>query len=64
MSTDFSSNIDKLDFTQTLHDRHVRRVYLVTYSQANLVEFPICRVFIDKALKFFMKQKDGKNPPL
>ena len=64
MSTDFSSSIDKLDFTQTLHDRQVRRVYLVTYSQANLVEFPICRVFIDKTLKFFMKQKGGKNPPL
>ena len=34
------------------------------YSEANLVEFPTCGVFVDKVLKFFTKQKDDKNPLL
>ena len=64
MSADFNSSMDELDFAQTLHDLQVRRAYLATYSQANLVEFPTCRVFVDKVLQFFTKQKDNKNLPL
>ena len=60
MSTDFNSSMDELDFAQTLHERQVRRVYLITYSQANLVELPTCKVFADKLLEFFRKKKMKK----
>ena len=64
MSTDFNSSMDELDFAQILHERQVRRVYLITYSQANLVELPTCKVFVDKVLEFFTQKKDEKNLPL
>ena len=56
--------MDELDFTKTLHDHQFWCVYLITYSEANLVEFPTCGVFVEKVLKFFTKQKDDKNPLL
>ena len=56
MSTDLNSSMDELDFTQTLHDCQVRRAYLIIYSQANLVEFATCRIFLDKVLGIFTKQ--------
>ena len=63
MSTDFNSSKDELNFAQTLRDRQVRRVYLITsYSEAYLVEFSTCRIFVGKELEFFTKQKDHKNP--
>ena len=40
--SDLNSSIDELDFNQSFGDRQVRRVYLITYSQANLEEFPNC----------------------
>ena len=64
MSTDFNSSMDELDFAQILHERQVRRVYLITYSQANLVELSTCKVFVDKVLEFFTQKKDEKNLPL
>ena len=60
MSTYFNSSMDELDFAQTLHDRQVRHVYLIICSQANLVEFPTCKVFVDKVLEFFTKKKMTK----
>ena len=56
--------MDELDFSQTLHDRQVRRVYLINYSRANLVEFPTCKLFVDKVVELFTKQNDDKNPLL
>jgi len=56
-------DIDDLDFTQQLHERQVRRVYLITYSQANMEEFPSCETFVTRFLKFFEQDKEDPNPP-
>ena len=62
--SDLNSSIDELDFNQSLGDRQVRRVYLITYSQANLEEFPNCTVFTDKILEYFTTVKGDNNPPV
>ena len=62
--SDLNSSIDELDFSQSLGDRQVRRVYLITYSQANLEEFPNCTVFTDKMLEYFITVKGDNNPPV
>ena len=62
--SDLNSSIDELDFNQSLGDRQVRRVYLITYSQANLEKFPNCTVFTDKILEYFTTVKDDNNPPV
>ena len=55
-----NDSFDELDFTQTLHDRQVRRVYLMTYAQANTKEFPKGKkICISFALK-----KEKKNFPV
>ena len=56
-------SFEKNDFTQTLHERQVKRVYLMTYAQANLNEFPTCQVFSEKLLEFFSKDPNDNNPP-
>ena len=62
--SDLIRSIDELDFNQSLGDRQVRRVYLITYSQANLEEFPNCTVFTEKILEYFTTVKGGNNPPV
>ena len=59
---DFDLSFEELDFTQTLDDRQVRRVYLVTYTQADLQRFPTCQVFTNSILQFFKEQ--DKNSPV
>ena len=62
--SDLIRSIDELDFNQSLGDRQVRRVYLITYSQANLEEFPNCTVFTEKILEYFTTVKGDNNPPV
>ena len=59
--------MDKTDesyFKQRLGDRQVQRVYLITYSQANLEKFTNFTVFTDKILEYFTTVKSNNNPLL
>ena len=51
--SNLNDSFDSIDFTQTLHDRQTRRVYLITYAQANLLQFPTANTFAQKVLEFF-----------
>ena len=62
--SDLNSSIDELDFNQSLGDRQVRRVYLITYSQANLEELLNCTVFTERILEYFTTVKGDNNPPV
>ena len=40
-----SENLDNVEFARPLGDRQNRRVYLITYSRANLKMIPDCEAF-------------------
>ena len=62
--SDLNSSINELDFNQSRGDCQVPRVYLLTYTQVNLEEFPNCTVFTDKILEYFTTVKSDNNPPV
>ena len=56
-------SFEEIGFTQTLHNKQVRRVYLITCAQANLNQYPACQVFSETLLEFFRKNPNDNNPP-
>ena len=58
----FDQSLEEIDFTQTLHDRQVRRVYLITYAEANMNEFPTYQMFSEKLLEFYSNNSNNNNP--
>ena len=52
-SDDNASN----DSVRELHQRAVRSVYLVTYSQPDMTKFPTCKSFANKVVKYFQSTK-------
>ncbi|CAB4002475.1 hypothetical protein DSY43_02735, partial [Paramuricea clavata] len=61
------NNAVESDFGQALGERQTRRVYLITYSQADLGKIANCQAFADCILEAFSQsqgnQKDNTNHP-
>ncbi|CAB4021339.1 Hypothetical predicted protein [Paramuricea clavata] len=61
------NNAVESDFGQALGERQTRRVYLITYSQADLGKIANCQAFSDCILEAFSQsqgnQKDNTNHP-
>ena len=53
-----------LDFTQSLNDRQIRRVYLITYSQADMNKFPTCESFAIPVVKAFKGKQEASSSPI
>ena len=60
------NNVD-IDFSQELGERQIRRVYLITYSQADMKKMANCQAFADCSLEAFSQsqgnQKDNATHP-
>ena len=61
------NNAVESDFGQVLGERQTRRVYLITYSQADMGKIANCQAFADCILEAFSQsqgnQKDNTNHP-
>ena len=56
-----SENLDNVEFARPLGDRQNRRVYLITYSRANLKTIPDCEAFSKCILEAFDEGKSNKK---
>ena len=61
------NNVVDIDFSQELGERQIRRVYLITYSQADMKKMANCQAFADCILEAFSQsqgnQKDNATHP-
>ena len=56
------NNAVQLHFGQELGERQTRRVYLITYSQANLEQIPNCQAFANCVLEAFSQGSNKSDP--
>ena len=61
------NNVVDIDFSRELGERQIRRVYLITYSQADMKKMANCQAFADCILEAFSQsqgnQKDNATHP-
>ena len=54
------NNDFEIDFDRELNVRQTRRVYLITYSQADLGKIPNCQAFVDCILEAFSQRNENQ----
>jgi hypothetical protein len=54
------NNDFEIDFDRELNVRQSRRVYLITYSQADLGKIPNCQAFVDCILEAFSQRNENQ----
>ena len=53
ISTESNMSIDESSSAKELDSRSIRKVYLITYSKADLIKFPTRRSFADAVIASF-----------
>ena len=53
ISTESNMSIDESSSAKELDSRSIRKVYLITYSKADLIKFPTRRSFADAVIALF-----------